>query len=77
MKILTILVVLLSLTGCVSYHDRDIALKKSLCVQFAMTWQEFKFPGTDETDIICLDENTGEHVYMELVPEKNARPNVY
>jgi hypothetical protein len=75
--LLGLIVVVVLLSGCVTHHEKEMAMKKNLCVQFGMTWQEFQFPELGETDIICLDEKTGEHVYMELVPEKNVRPSVY
>lgn len=72
----SILVALLAaalLTGCVTSHDREIQLKKNLCVQFGLVWQEFIFSGMDKTDVICLDEKTGERVYVELIPERKVR----
>lgn len=66
MKILLILFVA-TLSGCVSSYQTLMDQKKILCLQFGMSYHEFKLPEMNQPDVICQNEETGEFVYMELI----------
>lgn len=77
MKISILAFLLLSLTGCISSHTIEMERKKTLCVQFGMSYQEFQFKDMVDYDVICRNEESGELIYMTLIPENKVREGLY
>lgn len=57
---------IISLSGCMSQAQKDNQTKRALCASFEMKPKEIQFSDEQEPDIICFDEETGEHVYFQF-----------
>lgn len=72
MKILLILLAV-TLSGCVTSYEKDMMDKKVLCTQFGMSYHQFQLPEMEQPDVICQNEETGDFVYMELVSPETIK----
>lgn len=72
MKILLIILAV-TLSGCISSHERYMMDKKVLCVQFGMSYHQFQLPEMEQPDVICQNEETGDFVYMELISSESNK----